>query len=195
MLVREVMTASALTLTIDDTPTYAVELMSRSRVSSLPVVDPQGSLVGIVSEGDLLRYAIEPDHRAHLRPSARRGIPLPTRVEEVMTPQPHTTRGGADLAEVARVLSESSWKMLPVLAGARLVGVVSRSDVVRALAHPDREVERRIATTFGDLGRPEWHAQVIDGVAHLTGTAGERERHAAVALVSAVPGVRDVEAP
>lgn len=193
MLVREIMTRSPLTVTIDDPPSYAAELMSHARVSGLPVVDPQGTLVGILSEGDLLRYAIAPDPRAQLRPPLRRGIPLPTRIEEIMTPRPHTTREGADIAEVASVLSESSWKMLPVVSGSRLVGVISRSDVVRTLAHPDREVERLITAAFHDLGRPGWQARVVGGVAHLSGTVGERERRAAVALVSAVPGVRGVE--
>lgn len=193
MLVREIMTSSPVTVCIDDPPSYAVELLSRARVASLPVLDPQGTLVGILTEGDLLRYAIGPDPRAALRPTARRGIPLPPRVEEVMTPTPHTTTEGADVADVARVLSTSSWKMLPVVAGACLVGVVSRSDVVRALAHPDREVERLIGAAFNDLGRPGWTAHVAGGVARLTGTVGEHERRAATALASAVPGVRGID--
>src|SRR4249919_1062057 len=148
MLVREIMTTNPVTVTVVDSPARAVDLMAAGHISSLPVVDARGGLAGILTEGDLLRYAIAPDPRAHLRAQTHWGVPLPQRVDEVMTPRPRTTREAADVRDVARTLSENAWRILPVLRGGMLVGVVSRSDVVRALAHPDRDVERQVRDAF-----------------------------------------------
>jgi CBS domain-containing protein len=192
MLVSEIMTTNPVTVTVDESPARAVDLMAACHLSSLPVLDNRGALAGIVTEGDLLRYAISPDPRAHLRPQTHWGIPLPPRVEAVMTPRPRTTREAADVRDVARTLSESAWRILPVLRSGRLVGVVSRSDVVRALAHPDRDVERSVRDVFGELGHAGWSVHVVDGVAHVGGTEGAHERAAASALAAEVSGVRGI---
>jgi CBS domain-containing protein len=191
MLVNEIMTTNPVTVTVDDSPARAADLMSACHISSLPVVDAR-ALVGIVTEGDILRYAIVPDPRAHLRPQVHWGVPLPDRVDELMTPRPRTTREAADVRDVARTLSESAWRILPVLRSGRLVGVVSRSDVVRALAHPDGDVERSVRDVFGERGRAGWSVHVVDGVAHVAGTEGAHERAAASALAAEVSGIRGI---
>lgn len=88
MLVREVMTAPAVTLRADDTVRYAAQLLLQHRISSAPVVDDEGLLVGVVSEADLVRGRTQPDPRAHLRPLDRAGPGEPaaaTSVGDVMT--------------------------------------------------------------------------------------------------------------
>jgi CBS domain-containing protein len=192
MLVSEIMSTNPVTVTVDDSPARAVDLMAACHVSSLPVLDHRGTLAGIVTEGDLLRYAIAPDPRAHLRPQTHWGVPLPDRVEAVMTPRPRTTREAADVRDVARTLTESSWRILPVLRRGQLVGVVSRSDVVRALAHPDRDVERGVRDAFHELGQSAWTVRVDEGVVLVGGTDGAHERAAASALAAELPGVRGI---
>ena len=69
MLAREIMTSPALSVREDASTQMALTLLARAHLTSLPVVDRDGELVGVVSEADVLRTALEPDPRAHLRPT------------------------------------------------------------------------------------------------------------------------------
>jgi CBS domain-containing protein len=166
----------------------ALRVLADHRLSSLPVVDDAGALVGIVSEKDLLREAIEPPL------SGRRQLPdtAPTRVAQVMTPKPHTVRPDADVADAARVFSMMSWKALPVVRDGGLVGVISRSDVVRALSRDDLAVQRDVVRRCGSAGHGDWRVQVTDGVAEVSGPRGPEELAEATRLARSVVGVRRV---
>ena len=85
MLVREIMTAPAVTVGAEECPYEAIQLMATAHVTMLPVVDDLGVMVGVISEADLLRPALGPDSRAHLQPSSHEGAPLPRTVAELMT--------------------------------------------------------------------------------------------------------------
>ena len=146
----------------------------------------------MVSEADVLRTALEPDPRAHLRPDRPRGG-LPRTVAEVMTPHPHTVREETDVAELARTFSAQSWKSLPVVRDGRLVGVVSRSDVVRALARPDEEIHHDVSRAFARDGLPGWQATVAGGRRRDQRLPDPRERDLSASLAAAVTGVRRVE--
>ena len=73
-----------------------------------------------------------------------------------------------------------------------LLGVVSRSDVIRAMARPDNEIHAEISRAFAEIGLQAWHADVTYGVVHITGTASERELAAATSIAQSVKGVRRV---
>ena len=146
----------------------------------------------MVSEADVLRTALEPDPRAHLRPAGH-GADLPRTVAEVMTPHPHTAREETDVAELARTFSQQSWKSLPVVRDGRLVGVVSRSDVVRALTRPDEEIRHDVSRAFARDGLPGWRATVAGGVVEISGATTPRDRDLSTSLAAAVTGVRRVE--
>jgi hypothetical protein len=79
-----------------------------------------------------------------------------------------------------------------VVADGRLAGVVSRSDVLRALARPDAWVRGQVQGVLAELGHPLWQVTVAEGVARLTGPTTDRERAAAEAAALSVPGVRRV---
>jgi CBS domain-containing protein len=166
----------------------ALRVLADHRLSSLPVVDDAGALVGIVSEKDLLREAIEPPL------SGPRRLPdtAPTRVGQVMTPAPHTVRPDADVADVARVFTMMSWKALPVVTAGGLVGVISRSDVVRALSRDDEAVRRDVVRLCSNAGHRDWRVDVTDGVAEVRGPRGAEEIAEATRLVRSVVGVRRV---
>lgn len=190
MLVREVMTSPAVTVRRSDPPETALQLLARGGYTSLPVVDERGELVGIVSEADLLRASLPPDPRAHLRPVTDTGA-RPASVAEIMTREPHTTTQSADVAELAQVFARTAWKAMPVLRGTTLVGILSRSDVVRALDRSDAAIADEVNTLFADLAAPT-RARVDHGVVAISGALDEREGAAAVALASTVLGVRRV---
>jgi CBS domain-containing protein len=109
-----------------------------------------------------------------------------------MTAHPHTVREDSDVAELAQTFAHTAWKSVPVVRGDVLLGVVSRSDVIRAMARSDAEIEAEISRILGEIGLSTWHVDVVLGVVHITGTASDRERAAATSIAQSVRGVRRV---
>jgi len=175
----------------------AAHLMTAHAVTALPVVDLEGLLVGMVSESDLLWHRVPSDATAdalpHLDsdPSHRPGM-----VAEVMSAYPVVTAAEADVADVAEAMLEYDVRSMPVLDGCRIVGVISRRDILRAMVRSDatlvREVQHRL-DDFGD-GEPRWTATVEKGVAAVSGHYhNETERAIVEVLARTVPGVSAVE--
>jgi len=180
------MTSPAITVTPQTHCKDAAALLVRHRISALPVVDATGSLVGVVSEADLLPLEATPDPRAQ-------AMPLPRTVEDVMTPEVHTVDEDTDLGMVARRMLEVHVKRFPVLRGEQVVGVVSRHDLVKVIARTDADVECAVNTTLLEEGvrLTSIGVHVRDGVVDLSGDDAETLRVAAI-LARSVPGVLDV---
>jgi CBS domain-containing protein len=192
MLVREIMTSPAYSVHEDASLEDVLKLMTTARVTGLPVVDVGRRVVGIITEADLLKEELEPDPRAHARPARQPTESLLTRVSQVMTAHPHTVREDSDVAELAHTFASTSWKSVPVVRGDVLVGVVSRSDVIRAMSRSDKEIAAEITRTLAETGLRAWHVDVIDAVVHITGNGSDRERAAATSIAQSVKGVRHV---
>lgn len=194
MLVREIMTSPAYSVGEGASLEEALQMLVTGRVTSLPVVDQGGRVVGIISEADVLHEHLMADPRAHMRLVPSGAGPLPTTVGQVMTVNPHTVREDNDVAELARTFAETSWKSVPVVRGDVLLGVVSRSDVIRAMARPDSAIAADVLKAFAEIGEQSWGAEVTARVVHITGTSSDRERSAATSIAQAVLGVRRVTA-
>lgn len=191
MLVREIMTSPAYSVQANSPIDAALQLMAERRVTALPVVDDAGVLIGVLSEIDLLRRAVEPDRRAHHIPVAQ-SAPLPHTVGEIMTNDPRTTTEGSDVADLITLFTNSSFKSLPVVRGDELVGVISRSDVIRALWRRDDDLRDDLVAAFADYGQDGWKIEVHSGVVEITGAGNSRERDIASAIAHSVLGVRRV---
>jgi len=194
MLVREIMTSPAYSVREVASLEEALKLMATTRVTSLPVVDGSDQVVGIISEADLLKTDLEPDPRAHVRPARQPAESLLTTVGQVMTANPHTVWEDSDVAELAHTFATTSWKSVPVVRGGILRGVVSRSDVIRAMSRSDQDIAAEISRTLAETGLQGWQVDVADGVVHVTGTGSDRERRAAISVAQSVKGVRHVTA-
>jgi CBS domain-containing protein len=121
-IVRDVMTSPAVTIGTDDLLALAVRRLDRYNVTSLPVVDSDGHLVGVVGEADVVkRLGQEPTRETE-------------RVREVMTSAVWSVSPDESLREVTELFCRTSLKSLPVVLHNRVVGVVSRRDLVRATA-------------------------------------------------------------
>ena len=117
--------------------TVAADALVESGLGSLPVLDADGLLSGVVSEGDLLRFVVgtrhEPAGSPRTGPAAYRQDAYRHVVADVMTRNPVTATERLQVEEVARLFVRLPWRMLPVVRLGRLVGVVTRTDVVHAL--------------------------------------------------------------
>ncbi len=171
MRVRDVMTYGAIGVPETAALAEAIEIMLRSRVSALFVFDADHALIGVLSEGDLLR-------RAELGAERKRPRWLEfllsggklaesyahshgRKVGEIMTAKVITIAEDAELSEAVDLMLDRNIKRLPVLRDDAVVGVVSRSDLLKALitalpkaeaCHPDAEIRTAIQADLDKLG-------------------------------------------
>ena len=193
MLVRDVMSRPAVTVRAGASLKEATTLLDARSLTTLPVVDSEGRVLGIVSEADLISGMVPRDSRLHLVPVAEEAHTLPpATVGEVMNLHPMTVEEDTDLAEATDLMTTTGVKSLPVLdRRGRISGVVSRRDVIHLLARPDTEIEAELDDLFRRLDR-DWLVEVRDGIAHVTGPASAGEHTMATTLAESVAGVTGV---
>jgi CBS domain-containing protein len=216
MKVKDIMTTPVVSARPDMTVEQAIHLMLQRHISGLPVIEEDGRLVGMVTEGDFLRRG-ETGTQRH-RP---RWLELLTgpgrlaeeytrahgrRVRDVMTATPLTVTEETSLEQVVGLMEKHRVKRLPVMRGERVIGIISRANLLHALAGVAREIE---PATKGDadirerliaeLERQPWapvaliDVTVRNGVVELWGTiTDERERQAIVVVAENMPGVKAV---
>lgn len=191
MKAAEIMTSPVVTVTRDQSAREAIALLAEHSFTSLPVVDEDGDVVGIVSEIDLLRSRIPHDPRVHLLQQPDAADP-PRTVGEAMSDTVVCLSENADAADLAQVLVDNRIRAIPILRGGDLVGIVSRRDVLRTLLRDDTairaDIRERLAAYAGEPDR--WDVSVEGGVATVRGHhVDDRERAAVTNLAATVPGV------
>ena len=215
MFASDMMTAPVKSIHPDATIGEAIALLLSERVSGLPVTDEQGRLVGIVSEGDFL-------HRAEIGTARRRSRWIEfllgpgeiaesyvqshgRKVGEVMTRDVVTVSEGTSLTDVVDVMEKHNVKRLPVVSGELLVGIITRSDLLRALSAAvagkaaetadcsDQAILGRLMAELNQQGfvSPKCLDVTVDkGVVTLTGEIfDERQRPAMLVAAENITGV------
>lgn len=190
MLVRDVMTSPAVTVLASTSVKQGLKLLDRHHVTAMPVTDAQGALVGIVSEVDLLRDAVRHDDRAHMIPHEEPDQ-RPRRVEDVMSTLSMTVTSETDLSDAVELMTSTAVKSLPVVDGGRVVGVVSRSDVVHLLARSDEHIRGEVDELLRSA-ELECEVEVDEGVVRIGGPADPHERRIVEVIAGSVPGVISV---
>jgi CBS domain-containing protein len=211
VMVRDVVTVRADTDVAD-----AIKLLAEHDVSALPVVDDAGNLVGVLSEADLI-------HRVEIGTEKRRpwwleavtgASTLATefakshgkKVDEIMTSSVISVSEDTQLSEIAGLFERRGIKRVPVVKDGKLVGVVSRSNLIQALAsvvgridehdETDRQIRLELMSRLQQQSWTDFGSRnvtVSGGVVHLWGLVGsEPERKALLALAEGVPGVSRV---
>lgn len=192
MLVKDVMTRRLVTVRPDTGIKGALTKLAFVGVTSLPVVDDQGRLCGILSEADLIG-SVADDPRAHERPISIRPLSAAQTVADVYTRSPTAIHPQQDVTSAVDLMAAKGFKSLPVVDDQhQLVGIISRSDVIRALARDDDVIAQDICRLFDDLGHTAWSAEVRGGVVEVTGPADAAQHSLAHALSRTVPGVVEV---
>ena len=215
MRAHQIMTRSVITITPDATILEAAKTMLRHHVSGLPVVDAAGKLVGIVSEGDFVRRSEIGTQRKHGRwltfllgagTAATDYVhEYGRKISDVMTSEPLTIAEDATLEEIVTLMETNGVKRLPVMNGDKLVGIVSRANLLQAVASLAREIPDPTADddhirsrVIAAIEKNDWspfglNVIVRDGIVHLSGViTEERSRQAAMVAAQNVAGVQKV---
>ncbi|OGA72812.1 MAG: hypothetical protein A3G81_11955 [Betaproteobacteria bacterium RIFCSPLOWO2_12_FULL_65_14] len=216
MKAKDVMTEDVVSVREDASVESIARLLLQHRISAVPVTDAGGRPLGIVSEGDLMR---RPESGTERRPSwwlellqgsdahAAEYVKSHGLVaRDVMTREPLTVSENTPLEKVASLLEQRQIKRVPVVRGGKIVGILSRADLLHALAagakwpsprakaaHPTRkEVVRSIRETGLSLGLTN---VVLEGsVVHLWGSVQSEAQRDAIALAARrTPGVKGVK--
>ncbi|MBF4767163.1 CBS domain-containing protein [Nocardioides agariphilus] len=185
------MSNQAITVQLGSTVKSALSVLASAGITSMPVVSASGKLRGIVSEADLIRDAVSTDARLHEIPRETVLIDRHQYVDDVMTTHVLTVGPDSDLAEAVELMTSTGVKSLPVVtANGRVLGVVSRSDVVHMLARADHDLERDVDAALASVGLRDWLVEVDDGVVELVAPArAVDDRGLARAAAGTVPGV------
>jgi CBS domain-containing protein len=217
MKAKDIMTRHVITIAPDGSILEALQLMLHHKVSGLPVIDNKGNLAGIVTEGDFLRRAETGTERK--RPRWLEFLVGPGRladdyvhsharkVEEVMTGDVQRIAEDTPLDGIVALLEKYRIKRLPVMRGSELVGIVSRANLLHALAGvageipPGPQTDETIRDgVLAELERQTWAPRhlidvvVRNGVVELWGTVLDpSQRMAARVAAEIVPGVKAVK--
>jgi len=215
MRAHQIMTRRVITVATGAPIVEAANTMLQNHISGLPVVDETGKLVGIISQGDFIR-------RAEIGTQRKRGRWLKLllgsgtvasdfvhergrKVGEIMTLDPCTVTEDATLEDVVSLMEQNNVKRLPVMRGNQLVGIVTRSNLLQAVAELAREVPDPTADDdhicnhiITSIEKTDWGpfglgVIVRNGNVHLSGViTKERSRQAAIVAAENVSGVRKV---
>lgn len=200
MRVRTVMTAQVQTVGPQTSAKEVAELMVQHGYAAVPVVDDDGQILGIVAEADVLRDRLAEDPRAHFSRRGEEGTPPPLLVEGVMTRDVRCVEADTDLSDVAQLVVDERLRSLPVVEGGRLVGIVSRRDLLKALLRSDEAIRDDLLDLVERYSgeRDCWRIDVHDGAVTLGRTGGspgggpDVEERALRALAQSVGGVINV---
>jgi CBS domain-containing protein len=215
MRAHQIMTRQVVTIAAGASIVDAANIMLDKHISGLPVVDEAGKVIGIVSQGDFIRRAEIGTERKRGRwlkflvgPGAAASDFVRERgrkVEEIMTPDPRTVTEDATLEDIVELMERNHIKRLPVLRGDRLVGIVTRTNLLQAVAGLTRDVPDPTADDdhirnriINAIERSDWTpfglgVIVANGVVHLSGViTNEQSREASIVAAENVTGVTNV---
>lgn len=217
MKASDIMTPDVISADPDATVLQAARYMLQHHISGLPVIDKTGALVGILSEGDFLRRR---ETHTDRRPSrwleflmgpgkmaAEYTHTHGSKVSEVMTTKVHTVGEDTPLEKIVELMEERRIKRVPVLRKGKVVGIVTRSNLMHAMVALAR-IEPKAAASDGvirqkllsELKNEKWalasmiNVVVRDGVVELWGAiVDDRQREALIVAAENIPGVKGVK--
>ncbi|MGA2567101.1 MAG: CBS domain-containing protein [Pseudolabrys sp.] len=217
MKAEDVMTREVISIDPDSTVLQAARLMLQHHISGLPVIDKEGNLVGVLSEGDFLRRRETKTEKRHSRwleflmgpgrIAAEYSHSHGSKVSEVMTKEVQTVDETTALEDIVDLMERHRIKRVPVLCGGQVVGIITRSNLMHAMVSLAR-VAQPAATgdaairdqLLAEMQKEKWapaasaNVVVHDGVVELWGVIiDERQREALKVAAENIPGVKAVK--
>jgi len=217
MKAEDVMTREVISIDPDSTVLQAARLMLQHHISGLPVIDKEGNLVGVLSEGDFLRRRETKTEKRHSRwleflmgpgrIAAEYSHSHGSKVSEVMTKEVQTVDEATALEDIVDLMEHRRIKRVPVLCGGHVVGIITRSNLMHAMVSLAR-VAQPAATgdaairdqLLAEMQKEKWapaasaNVVVHDGVVELWGVIiDERQREALKVAAENIPGVKAVK--
>ena len=216
MKAQDVMTRDVISIGPDATVLQAARLMLQHHISGLPVIDKDDNLVGVLSEGDFLRrHETRTEHQRSRwlefimgpgRIAAEYSHTHGNKVSEVMTTEVQTVEQDAALEDIVEVMERRRIKRVPVVCGGQMVGIITRSNLMRAMvslarksepsATDDASIRERL---LDEIKQEQWapaatvNVVVHDGEVELWGMIiDERQRQALKVAAENIPGVKAV---
>jgi CBS domain-containing protein len=192
--VEELMTSPVHTAAPDSSLKEMARFLVQRGMGCVPIVDHAGSLIGIVTEADLMQLELHRDPRRHMRPDRDEpSTPPPTTAGEIMTTPVVAVPVDFDVADAARIMLEQHITRIPVVDGEEVVGIVSRTDLLRLLTRDDNRIAADVSARLADVPG-EWASRVQEGVVTLVGSGPHNAEQIASTVAWAVPGVIGVQA-
>lgn len=194
MKVSQIMSRPVITVTPDTPIKEAAKQLAEHHISAMPVVDSNDELVGIVSEADLLPLSMRPDPRSQATPQAASAGSEPATVAEIMTRRVVVLPDDSEVSQAARIMIESDVKRVPIVKGRHVVGIVSRSDLIKVIARRDEDLATEISDRLQEvgLGASEGAVTVSEGIATIRIPDASHPRSLAESIALMVPGVLEV---
>ena len=217
MRAEDVMTREVIAIDPNATVLEAARVMLQHHISGLPVIDKEGKLVGVLSEGDFLRRRETKTERRRSRwleflmgpgrMAAEYSHTHGSKVSEVMTTDVQSVNETASLEDVVELMERKRIKRVPVLCGDQVVGIITRSNLMHAMvsmarattpaAADDAAIRKQL---LAEMDKQEWapaastNVVVHDGVVELWGLiVDERQREALKVAAENIPGVKEVK--
>lgn len=218
MRARDIMTTDVVTVSLDTTVEAIAKVLMAKKISGVPVADENGAVLGIVTEGDLIQRQaggtsnfrqgswwlrlVGSDEASASDYIKSHGL----RASEIMSRKVLTVEEDTPVGDIARILADNRIKRVPVVQDGALVGIVSRSNLLRGLATRGRERKSSVGDRslkdeiLQTVRRQDWVSHgslnviVTDGVVEMWGwIESEQERRALLLIAEAVDGVKGVE--
>lgn len=189
MRARDVMSAPVITVTPGTRVKDAANLLASRGYTALPVVDDDDRLIGIVTEADLVRGRFPRDARYRRADDV---LPEPgMKVADVMTTPVSGMADNTDVVDLITVMLDDRIRSMPIVDGSRVVGIVTRRDLVRIIGRDDDAIASDVRHRLANYAGPDrWTVRVRDGVVSITDEYDDAaDRHVAIVLAEAVPGV------
>ena len=217
MKAKDVMTSTVISVQPGATILQAARQMLQHHISGLPVIDNSGDIVGILSEGDFLRRREAGTQRRRSRwleflmgpgkLAVEYAHSHGSKVSEVMTTDVHTVTEDTDLEDIVEIMERRRIKRVPVMCGKKVVGMVTRSNLMHAMVSLARTEPRSAKndaaireTLLAEMQKESWapvamvNVVVRDGVVELWGVIiDDRQREALKIAAENIPGVRAVK--
>ena len=217
MKAKDVMTSTVISVQPNATILQAARQMLQHHISGLPVITQSGEIVGILSEGDFLRRREIATERRHSRwleflmgpgkLAVEYAHSHGSKVAEVMTTEVHTVTEDTTLEDIVKSMERRCIKRVPVMRGKEVVGMVTRSNLMRAMVSLARAEQKPAnddatirETLLAEMQKESWapaamvNVVVRDGIVELWGVViDERQREALKVAAENIPGVRAVK--